>query len=64
MTEMTGHDARDRSDQLSPNRALQDSTGSTKNQRIGKNTPLANPTVSCPENSSEDEPAGGKRCPA
>jgi hypothetical protein len=64
MTEMRGHDARDRSDQLSSNRALQDSTGSTRSQRIGNNGPLANPTVSFPEESSEDESPGGTRRPA
>jgi hypothetical protein len=64
MSEMRGHDARDRSDQLSPNRALQDSTGSTKSQRIGNNGPLANPTVSFPEKSSEDESAGEEGRPA
>ena len=43
----------DRSDQLSPNRALQKSLGSSGSQRLGNNGPLANPVVSFP-----DEPAG------
>jgi hypothetical protein len=43
----------DRSDQLSPNRALQKSLGSSGSQRLGDNGPLANPVVSFPA-----EPAG------
>jgi hypothetical protein len=36
-------------DQLSPNRALRESTGSTGSQRLGDSGPIANPTVSFPE---------------
>ena len=43
----------DRSDQLSPNHALQKSLGSSGSQRLGDNGPLANPVVSFPA-----EPAG------
>jgi hypothetical protein len=43
----------DRSDQLSPNHALQKSLGSSGSQRLGDNGPLSNPVVSFP-----DEPAG------
>jgi hypothetical protein len=63
MTETAGRDSRDRSDQLSPNRALHDSTWATGSQRIGNNGPLANPTVSFPEKSSEDGTEDGGRRP-
>jgi hypothetical protein len=39
-------------DQLSPNRALQESVGASRSQRVGDSGPLANPTISFP-----DEPA-------
>jgi hypothetical protein len=42
-------------DQLSPNRALRESTGSTGSQRLGNSGPVANPTVSFPEEHPEDE---------
>jgi hypothetical protein len=42
-------------DQLSPNRALRESTGSTGSQRVGDSGPIANPTVSFPEPSPEDD---------
>jgi hypothetical protein len=44
-------------DQLSPNRALQESTGSTGSQRVGDSGPVANPTVSFPE-PEDDRDAG------
>jgi hypothetical protein len=40
---------------LSPNRALQESTGATGSQRIGNNGPVANPTVSFPDDSADRE---------
>lgn len=43
----------DRSDQLSPSRALQESLGASSSQRVGDNGPIANPIVSFP-----DEPGG------
>jgi hypothetical protein len=46
-------------DQLSPNRALQESTGSTGSQRVGNSGPLANPTVSFPEPKPEDDRNAG-----
>jgi hypothetical protein len=49
----------DRSDQLSPNRALRESLGSSCSQRVGDSGPLANPTVSFP-----DEETGACRDPA
>jgi hypothetical protein len=39
----------DLSDQLSPNRALQESLGASGSQRVGDNGPLANPVVSFPD---------------
>jgi hypothetical protein len=42
-------------DQLSPNRALRESTGSTGSQRVGDSGPIANPTVSFPEPPPEDD---------
>jgi hypothetical protein len=51
----------DRSDQLSPNRALQKSLGSSGSQRLGDNGPLANPVVSFPDESAgETAPAPGR----
>jgi len=45
-------------DQLSPNRALRESTGATGSQRVGNNSPVANPTVSFPDDpEAPDEPA-------
>ena len=41
-------------DQLSPSRALRESLGQSRSQRVGDSGPLANPTVSFP-----DEPDGG-----
>jgi hypothetical protein len=49
----------DRSDQLSPNRALQKSLGSSGSQRLGDNGPLANPVVSFPDEPAETAPAPG-----
>jgi hypothetical protein len=46
----------DRSDQLSPNRALQKSLGSSGSQRLGNNGPLANPVVSFPAEPAGDGP--------
>jgi hypothetical protein len=46
-------------DQLSPNRALRDSTGSTGSQRVGNSGPIANPTVSFPEQPPEDDSGAG-----
>jgi hypothetical protein len=46
-------------DQLSPNRALQESTGSTGSQRVGDSGPVANPTVSFPEPRAEDDRDAG-----
>lgn len=63
MREPAGHDNPDRSDQLSPNRALHDSTGATASQRIGNNGPVGNPTVSFPDTSAEAE-AGEQSGPA
>jgi hypothetical protein len=51
----------DRSDQLSPNRALHDSTGASGSQRIGNNGPVANPTVSFPDEVGEGDPRPGDR---
>jgi hypothetical protein len=42
-------------DQLSPNRALRESIGSTGSQRLGDSGPIANPTVSFPEAPLEDD---------
>lgn len=56
MRETADKTRRDRSDQLSPNRALHDSTWATASQRIGNNGPVGNPTVSFPEQSTVDEP--------
>ena len=39
-------DQADQSDQLSPNRALRQSLGSSGSQRAGDSGPVANPTVS------------------
>jgi hypothetical protein len=64
MREPAGHDSPDRSDQLSPNRALHDSTGATASQRSGNNGPVGNPTVSFPEPSAEAEPASEQSGPA
>jgi hypothetical protein len=51
----------DRSDQLSPNRALQKSLGSSGSQRLGNNGPLANPVVSFPaEPAGETPPVPGR----
>ena len=47
----------DLSDQLSPNRALQKSVGSSGSQRVGDSGPLANPIVSFPDAPGEP-PAG------
>jgi hypothetical protein len=55
MTDHSARDSQDRSDQLSPNRALQESTGATGSQRIGNNGPVANPTVSFPDDSADRE---------
>jgi hypothetical protein len=44
----------DRSDQLSPSRALRESLGSSGSQRVGNNGPVANPTVSFPDEPDED----------
>jgi hypothetical protein len=41
-------------DQLSPSRALRESLSQSRSQRVGDSGPLANPTVSFP-----DEPDGG-----
>jgi hypothetical protein len=40
-------------DQLSPNRALRESVGRAGGQRVGNNEPIANPTVSFPEGSTD-----------
>jgi hypothetical protein len=50
----------DRSDLLSPNRALRESVGASGSQRVGDNGPIANPEVTFP-----DDPASrGARVPA
>ena len=54
MAHDTGHDEpKDRSpkapDQLSPNRALRESVGASGSQRVGNSGPVANPTVSFPD---------------
>ena len=46
-------------DQLSPNRALRESTGSTGSQRVGNSGPVANPTVSFPDRPAEDGGGAG-----
>lgn len=61
MTEKDGGPGRrpDRSDQLSPNRALAESLGASASQRIGDNGPIGNPIVSFP-NGPGDETTGGE----
>jgi hypothetical protein len=49
----------DLSDQLSPNRALQKSVGSSGSQRVGDSGPLANPVVSF-RDAPGTSTAGGK----
>jgi hypothetical protein len=49
----------DRSDQLSPNRALQESLGASTSQRVGDNEPIANPVVSFPDEPGEGGGASG-----
>lgn len=44
----------DRSDQLSPNRALRESLGSSGSQRVGDSGPVANPVVSFPEQAEQE----------
>ena len=48
-------------DQLSPSRAQQESLGQSRSQRVGDSGPLANPTVSFPNESDrgDDEPDDG-----
>ena len=41
-------------DQLSPNRALRDSLGSSTSQRVGNSGPISNPVVSFPEEPTEE----------
>jgi hypothetical protein len=52
------HEPKDRTptapDLLSPNRALRESLGASGSQRVGDSGPVANPTVSFP-----DEPDAG-----
>jgi len=48
----------DLSDQLSPNRALRQSLGSSGSQRVGNNSPLANPIVSFPGGPGETAAEG------
>jgi hypothetical protein len=44
-------------DQLSPSRALRESVGTGRSQRLGDSGPVANPEVSFPEDPrEEDEP--------
>jgi hypothetical protein len=45
---------RDRSDQLSPGHALQESLGASGSQRVGDNGPLGNPVVSFPDEPDAD----------
>jgi hypothetical protein len=42
-------------DQLSPNRALEESLGASSSQRVGNSGPVANPTVSFPGEPAEDD---------
>jgi hypothetical protein len=60
MTTPGGHDSTDRSDQLSPGRALHESTGATGSQRIGNNGPVGNPTVSFPDSGAEEQDSAAK----
>jgi hypothetical protein len=48
-------------DQLSPSRAQQESLGQSRSQRVGDSGPLANPTVSFPDepDGGDDEPGDG-----
>jgi hypothetical protein len=49
-------------DQLSPSRAWRESLGQSRSQRVGDSGPLANPTVSFPEepdDEGEDESDNG-----
>jgi hypothetical protein len=41
-------------DQLSPSRALRENLGQSRSQRVGDSGPLANPTVSFPEEPDDD----------
>ncbi len=52
-------DNSDRSDQLSPGRALRESSGATGGQRIGNNSPVANPTVTFPLDPPDDGASSG-----
>ena len=45
----------DQEDQLSPSRALRDSVGKNGGARVGDSGPIANPTISFPED-PEAEP--------
>ena len=54
------HPERDQSDQLSPNRALRDSLGSSGSQRVGDNGPVANPIVSFPDEPGDDMGGDGE----
>jgi hypothetical protein len=45
----------DRSDQLSPNRALRESVGASTSQRVGDSGPIANPEVSLPDEPESPE---------
>jgi hypothetical protein len=49
----------DQSDQLSPNRALQESLGRSESQRVGDSGPVANPTVSFANEPDEEGTGGG-----
>jgi len=49
---------RDKSDQLSPSHAHDESLGASESQRIGDNGPLANPVVSFPDEAGAPEPEG------
>ncbi len=51
----------DQSDQLSPNRALRESLGSSESQRVGDSGPIANPIVSF-SGDPDDATTGEKGC--
>ena len=48
----------DAEDQLSPSRALRESTGKSGGPRVGDSGPVANPTLSSPDEPDDDDSAG------
>jgi hypothetical protein len=50
----------DAEDQLSPSRALRESTGKSGGPRVGDSGPVANPTLSFPDEPDDDD---SKRTP-